>query len=60
MDIQLNKKNLGIQGLRGLLMIWIVLFHFTTRYGQLYPNKINYTIEFSNGGGSWSCYVFSN
>lgn len=50
MNIQLNKKNLGIQGLRGLLMIWIVLFHFTTRYGQLYPNKINYTIEFSNGG----------
>lgn len=32
------------------MMLWIVLFHFTTRYNQLYPGNIDYEIMFDNGG----------
>lgn len=46
----MSNKNLGIQGLRGVLMLWIILFHYTTRYSQLYPDNINFSILFPNGG----------
>lgn len=46
----MNNKNLGIQGLRGGMMLWIVLFHFTARYNQIYPGNIDYNIMFENGG----------
>ena len=46
----MSNKNLGIQGLRGVLMLWIILFHYTTRYSQLYPGNINFSILFPNGG----------
>ena len=41
-------KNLNVEILRGLLMIWIILFHYTTRYNELFE-KI-YPFEFDNGG----------
>lgn len=44
-------RNLSIQGLRGYLMIWIVLFHYTTRYPILYPSaNMDMSIRFENGG----------
>ena len=44
-------RNLSIQGLRGYLMIWIVLFHYTTRYPILYPSaNMEMPIRFENGG----------
>lgn len=44
-------KNLSIQGLRGYLMIWIVLFHYTSRYPALYPSaNIDFPVRFENGG----------
>ena len=46
----MGNKNFGIQGLRGVLMLWIILFHYTTRYSQLYPENINFSILFPNGG----------
>lgn len=44
-------KNNSVQGLRGFLMIWIVLFHYTSRYPALYPSDDIYMpIHFENGG----------
>lgn len=44
-------KNNAVQGLRGYLMIWIVLFHYTTRYPSLYPSyDIYMPINLENGG----------
>lgn len=44
-------KNNAVQGLRGYLMIWIVLFHYTSRYPSLYPSDDIYMpIHFENGG----------
>ena len=41
-------KNYNVEGLRGLLMIWIILFHYTTRYSGLYNETV--PVSFNNGG----------
>lgn len=41
-------KNNYVELLRGFLMIWIVLFHYTTRYNELFTETFPY--EFENGG----------
>lgn len=41
-------RNLNIEGLRGVLMFWIILFHYTTRYGELFNVSVPW--EFENGG----------
>ena len=38
-----------LDGFRGVLCIWIVLFHFTTRYKELYGYSFGY--DFGHGGG---------
>lgn len=43
-----NNRNLNVEFLRGILMVWIVLYHFTTRYSQLFGVK--YPITFDYGG----------
>lgn len=42
------KKNLLIEGFRGVLILWIILFHYTTRFGELFGKTIN--CGFPNGG----------
>lgn len=41
-------RNLNIEGLRGVLMLWIILFHYTTRYSELF--NVSIPCEFENGG----------
>lgn len=43
-------KNSLIELYRFVLIFWIVIFHYTTRYSQLYPDIINYPLKFRNGG----------
>ena len=43
-------KNNRIEGLRGLLILWIVLFHYTFRYNGLFDKSLNFPIQFTNGG----------
>lgn len=44
-------KNYAIEGLRGILMIWIVLYHYTFVYNQLVMGKtVAFTPVFNNGG----------
>lgn len=43
-------KNQYIELYRFILILWIVAFHYTTRYSQLYPDSIVYPYEFKNGG----------
>ena len=43
-------KNQFIELYRFILILWIVAFHYTTRYSQLYPDSIKYPYEFKNGG----------
>ena len=43
-------KNQFIELYRFILILWIVAFHYTTRYSQLYPDFIEYPYEFNNGG----------
>ncbi len=42
-------KNKKLEGLRGLLMLWIVLFHYTTMYNVYVDRPIQFPIEFNNG-----------
>lgn len=42
-------RNLSVQAYRGWLMLWIVLFHYTYRITELYPN-IQFPLQFENGG----------
>ena len=41
-------RNECVEGLRGWIMIWIILFHYTTRYGQLF--SVDIPFSFDNGG----------
>lgn len=41
-------RNLNIEGLRGVLILWIILFHYTTRYSELFNVSVSW--EFENGG----------
>ncbi|AWV98048.1 acyltransferase family protein [Arcticibacterium luteifluviistationis] len=43
-------------GLRGLLCIWVVLFHYTTRYAELYGGT--FTFSYNNGGKVGVCIFF--
>lgn len=43
-------KNNKIEGLRGLLILWIVFYHYTFRYNGLYEKCVNFPVEFDNGG----------
>jgi peptidoglycan/LPS O-acetylase OafA/YrhL len=43
-------KNQFVELYRFILILWIVAFHYTTRYAQLYPNTVKYPYEFNNGG----------
>lgn len=43
-------KNQFVELYRFILILWIVAFHYTTRYSQLYPNTIKFPYEFNNGG----------
>ena len=40
-----NNYNLSLSGARGLLMVWIVLFHFTYRYEQIWPENFSMAIQ---------------
>lgn len=42
-------KNLNVEVLRGVLMIWIVLFHYTTRFNELFNCRPS-SYEFEWGG----------
>lgn len=42
-------RNQNIQALRGLLMLWIVLFHYTSRISELYPD-VTFPFQFEHGG----------
>ena len=42
-------RNLSVQAYRGWLMLWIVLFHYTYRITELYPD-IQFPLQFENGG----------
>lgn len=42
-----NKK---MEGLRGILMLWIVLFHYTTMYNCNFDRNFCFPIEFNSGG----------
>lgn len=44
----MKDKNQNVEVLRGILMIWIILFHYTTRYNELFSGI--YPYEFENGG----------
>lgn len=44
----MNEQIVWIQALRGFLCLWVVLFHYTTRYGQIYDSTP--FISFDNGG----------
>lgn len=48
LDVTKKAINYNIEGLRGLLIIWIILFHYTTRYSELYLKDV--PISFDNGG----------
>ncbi len=41
-------RNECVEGLRGWIMIWIILFHYTARYSQLF--SVNVPFSFDNGG----------
>lgn len=43
-------KNSLIELYRFILIFWIVIYHYTTRCSQLYPDIINYSLNFHNGG----------
>ena len=43
-------KNNRIEGLRGLLILWIVLYHYTFRYNGLFDKAIDFPLQFTNGG----------
>lgn len=45
----MKKRLFWLDGIRGILCIWIVLFHYTFRYTELYEND-KFIIQFSNGG----------
>lgn len=55
----MNNKIEWIQGLRGLFCIWVVLFHYTTRYEELFA--VSPFISFENGGsvGVACFFIFS-
>lgn len=54
-------KNNKLEGLRGLLMLWIVIFHYTTMYNVYVDRPILFPIEFNNGGavGVYMFFVIS-
>lgn len=40
-----NNRNVSIEGLRGWLMFWIVLFHYTSRYAELFSVEVPFLVE---------------
>lgn len=50
-------KNTNIEFLRGILILWVILFHYTTRITELYPDII-YPFNFNNGGEIGVAYFF--
>lgn len=44
------KRNNAIEALRGLLIIWIVLYHFTVRYEDIFQVNGRDIIHFGRGG----------
>ena len=40
-----SNRNISIEGLRGWLMLWIVLFHYTSRYAELFSVEIPFHVE---------------
>ena len=55
-------KNKGVEIFRGLLMIWIVLYHYTCQYIHVSGNhEIHYFFTFPNGGvyGVFCFFVLS-
>lgn len=45
----MKERNLNIEALRGVLMIWIVLFHYTTRFKELFGYS-SFPYKFEYGG----------
>lgn len=43
------KRNYLIEALRGILIIWIILFHYTVRYEELFKTRWD-IVHFENGG----------
>lgn len=46
-------KNLSLEGFRGFLCVWVILFHYTTRFDILYGKSSLYSFE--NGGNCGVC-----
>lgn len=53
------KRNAGVDGLRGLLMVWIVLYHYTSRYNvTCIGNEITYPITSPHKAGVYGVMLF--
>lgn len=44
------KKNKAIEGYRGLMCLWVILFHYTVRYEQIFNQSLDLPVTFPNGG----------
>lgn len=54
----MRKKNPSIEGLRGILMLWIVLFHYTFQYNGLALGKTVAFVPVFNHGGEVGVMLF--
>ena len=45
----MKQKNYSIEILRFILIFWIMLYHYTSRFPDLY-NSVHYLYRFENGG----------
>lgn len=50
MDANKSTHNYGVDIYRVVIMTWIVLFHYTTRYDEIFQPAANYPFRFENGG----------
>ena len=55
----MNNKIAWIQGLRGLLCLWVVLFHYTSRYEQLFDVRPYFSFENGGSVGVACFFIFS-
>ncbi len=44
------QRNILVDLLRILLLAWIVLFHYTVRYNEIYADTLTFPFTFENGG----------
>lgn len=53
----MGTRNMQIEGLRGLSILIIVLYHVYCRFSQLYMNT---TVSFMENWGDWSSGISNN